>query len=144
TCRSHGCGTALALGLVGGDPRASPRANQSHLGGLPMLFSSWLVRPKSGRRISCKPRLELLEDRCVPSYTVTDLGSFGGSFNFGYAINNHGQVSGDSTTTNGENHGFLYSGGPLIDLGTLGGNFTDVWGMNNRGDVVGGSDVAIG
>ena len=50
-----------------------------------------------------------------------------GSFSAGYAINNAGQVVGDSSTTgNTANHAFRYTGTPgaggvMVDLGTLGG-----------------------
>jgi probable HAF family extracellular repeat protein len=40
------------------------------------------------------------------------------------------------------NHGFLYSGGPLVDLGTLGGSWCYPQGINNSGQVVGYSVTA--
>jgi probable HAF family extracellular repeat protein len=59
-------------------------------------------------------------------YTVTDLGTLGGTNSFAYSINNLGMVAGGANTE-GENdlvaqHAFVWKGGPLIDLGTLGGS----------------------
>jgi len=51
-------------------------------------------------------------------YSVTDLGNLGGSYSYGNAINNTGQVTGYSDTPSGI-HAFLYSNGQMTDLGTL-------------------------
>src|SRR3954451_3829815 len=51
-------------------------------------------------------------------YSVTDLGTLGGSTN-GVAINAAGQVTGISHTPTGDQHGFLYNNGKMLDLGTL-------------------------
>jgi probable HAF family extracellular repeat protein len=40
------------------------------------------------------------------------------------ASNNAGQVSGNSDTSIGATHVFLYSNGRMTDLGTLGGSFS--------------------
>ena len=62
----------------------------------------------------------------APHYTVTDLGTLGGTYSYAYGINNAGWVAGGAATptqTNGlAQTAFLwYGGGPLIDLGTLDG-----------------------
>lgn len=59
-------------------------------------------------------------------YTVTDLGTLGGTNSFAYSISDLGMVAGGANTE-GENdlvaqHAFVWNGGPLIDLGTLGGS----------------------
>ncbi len=57
-------------------------------------------------------------------YTVTDLGTLGGSFSFSkaVAINEAGQVIGDAHTADyGSFHAFVWEGGVMTDLGTLGG-----------------------
>src|SRR5262245_51785426 len=55
-------------------------------------------------------------------YRVTDLGSFGGSFTRGMAINAAGQVTGQSYTAgDAEGHAFLADSSGMVDLGTLGG-----------------------
>jgi probable HAF family extracellular repeat protein len=73
-------------------------------------------------------------------YSVTDLGNLGGSYSYGNAINNTGQVTGYSDTPSG-NHAFLFSNGQMTDLGTLAG-FTQSAGngINNAGQVTGSSN----
>ena len=52
-------------------------------------------------------------------YTVTDLGTLCWSTSYADAINNNGQVSGDSYPSSGYPHAFLYSNGVMTHLGTL-------------------------
>jgi len=74
---------------------------------------------------------------------ISYLGTLGGYGGFAQCINNKGQVTGYSYTAgNVANHGFLYSGGPLVDLGTLGGSWCYPQGINNSGQVVGYSVTA--
>jgi probable HAF family extracellular repeat protein len=58
-------------------------------------------------------------------YTVTDLGTLGGTYSYGYGINNSGVVSGGAATqaqTGGISQtAFLWDDGQMLDLGTLGG-----------------------
>lgn len=49
------------------------------------------------------------------SYTVTDLGSLGGSA-AGICINESGQVIGASRTLSNSTHAFLYSNGSMVDI----------------------------
>jgi probable HAF family extracellular repeat protein len=77
-------------------------------------------------------------------YTVTDLGTLGGTYAFGTGINNAGQVTGTSNTSGNTNHAFLYSDGQMIDLGTLGGSYSFGNGINNAGQVTGVSGTSTG
>jgi len=43
-------------------------------------------------------------------YTVTDLGSLGGTTSYAYGINNSGQVVGEAMTSSGDYYAFVYSG----------------------------------
>ena len=79
-------------------------------------------------------------------YSVTDLGSLGGSyrrstFSSAAAINNPGQITGSSFSTAlfSPTHAFLYSNGRMIDLGTLGSPADSSVGqdINNLGQVTG-------
>jgi probable HAF family extracellular repeat protein len=59
-------------------------------------------------------------------YTVTDIGTLGGSNSFAYSINESGMVTGGANTS-GQNDlvaqtGFVWYGGQPISLGTLGGS----------------------
>jgi probable HAF family extracellular repeat protein len=69
---------------------------------------------------------------------VTDLGTLGGAFSWGRAINNLSQVVGESQTENSQEHAFLYENGIMRDLGTLPG-LADSYavGINDNGWIVG-------
>jgi probable HAF family extracellular repeat protein len=85
-----------------------------------------------------RPRLEGLEDRCLLSYSITDLGTLGGNFSSASGINISGQVVGNSSTAAGDTHAYIYNDGTgMVDLGTLGGNFSGGAGINNFGQAVG-------
>jgi probable HAF family extracellular repeat protein len=82
--------------------------------------------------------LEFLEHRSLPSvYTVTDLGTFGGTESHGYGINEAGQVAGFATTADELPLAFRWDRGQLTDLGTLGGLAAIGFGIDDRGRVVG-------
>lgn len=51
---------------------------------------------------------------------TTPLGTLGGSFSAAFRINNDGRVAGNSQTTSGATHAFLFNGS-MTDLGTLSG-----------------------
>lgn len=59
-------------------------------------------------------------------YTVTDLGTLGGPYSFGYGLNNAGIVSGGAATPNQQDFvsqtGFLWFQGQMTNIGTLGGS----------------------
>jgi probable HAF family extracellular repeat protein len=73
---------------------------------------------------------------------VTDLGTLGGTFNVPFAINNTGQVVGQSTTTGDATlHPYLWQNGVMTDLGLLPNYdlFGTAFGFNDHGQVVGTS-----
>jgi probable HAF family extracellular repeat protein len=74
-------------------------------------------------------------------YSVTDLGTLGGSSIDAKGINAKGQVVGYGTTADGTQRAFLYEGGVMRDLGTLGGTLSSAWGINDAGQIVGGSPL---
>jgi probable HAF family extracellular repeat protein len=79
---------------------------------------------------------------------LTALGNLGtGTQGLAVAINDHGTVAGDSTTTpdpsSSARHPFLYQGGVLHDLGALGARpINGVVAINNAGQVAGYSGEA--
>ena len=77
------------------------------------------------------------------SYSVTDLGTLGGTLSEAFAINNSGQVVGMSELVGSTtSHAFMYSGGVMNDLGSLGGTVSWAYGINDGGQVVGYSLLA--
>ena len=55
---------------------------------------------------------------------MQDLGTLGGAYSVGVAINASGQVTGYADTADGETHAFLWDGTRMQDLGTLGGTYS--------------------
>src|SRR5581483_9272932 len=83
------------------------------------------------------------------AYVILDLGTLGGTLSSGFAINNAGQVAGESTTAGGATHAFRTAPNAAInpatdDLGTLGGTNSSANAINTAGLVVGQSDIAGG
>ena len=79
-----------------------------------------------------------------PLYTITDLGTFGGTNSIGTGINASGQVTGDATFPGDTvHHAFIHSNGSLRDLGALGAatNSSVGSGINDSGDVAGSSVI---
>jgi probable HAF family extracellular repeat protein len=77
---------------------------------------------------------------------VVDLGTLpGGDVSIARAVNDNGDVVGDSTTpTNPQlpsGRAFLFSHGQMRDLGTLGGSWSEAFGINDAGTVIGGSAI---
>jgi probable HAF family extracellular repeat protein len=78
-------------------------------------------------------------------YTVIDLGTIGGPTSFGGAINNYGEVTGDSSPTgSGLDHAFLWTPtSPNATTGTihdLGGALSHGFGINAGGQVTGNTN----
>ena len=76
---------------------------------------------------------------------MTDIGTLGGTCGVPFAMNNRGQVVGQSFITGDASfHPFLWPGrdGKIEDLGTLGGSYGAPNAMNETGDVVGYSSTA--
>ena len=76
-----------------------------------------------------------------PRYTITDLGTLGGTFSAGNGLNNSASVAGASTLLGDHSlHAFLWEKGAMSDLGTLGGpnSNTSEFRVLNASDVVTG------
>jgi len=91
-------------------------------------------------------RVEALEPRRLFSgYSVTDIGTLGGSFALAIGINDAGQVTGlSSTAGDTEIHAFIWQNGKMLDAGSLGGGFSEAALINNQGQAAGDSANASG
>ncbi|MRR24424.1 hypothetical protein EG830_15745, partial [bacterium] len=69
---------------------------------------------------------------------IKDLGTLGGPYSRAWAINNSGQVVGESQDSSGGQPAFLWSDGVMMDLGTPpGAEWVVAYDINNSGQVVG-------
>jgi len=79
------------------------------------------------------------------TYTITDLGTLGGSASGANDINAAGLVVGwANTSSDSGTHAFLWQDGVMKDLGTLGGSWSGASGINVSGHVVGTADRTDG
>ncbi len=81
----------------------------------------------------------LFLDNNPPSvgYSVTNLGTLGGSTSEARAINDSGQIVGYAFNANQKRRAFLYTGGTLQDLGDFGGTESVAYDINNSGQIIG-------
>lgn len=68
---------------------------------------------------------------------ISPLGSLGGFYSAGRAMNDLGQVAGYAYTEFNERHAFIYSSGVMMDLTSLGSGDSEARAINNVGVVVG-------
>jgi probable HAF family extracellular repeat protein len=72
------------------------------------------------------------------TYTVTDIGTLGGTFSTAVSINDYGEVVGYSSTLGGQTHAFLYlRSGTLLDIDSLGSAKSFAAAITNSGVLIG-------
>jgi probable HAF family extracellular repeat protein len=78
-----------------------------------------------------------------PRYTVTDLGTLGGTFVDAWGLNNRSWVEGISNLAGDQTqHAFVWRNGVMTDLGTLGGpNSIAFYSPNERGELTGNAET---
>jgi probable HAF family extracellular repeat protein len=73
--------------------------------------------------------------------TVTHLAPFNGYYNTAIAINNNGDVIGNSAVKGGnEQYAYLYADGTAQDFSAMGGNFLRVTDINNARQIIGNKE----
>jgi len=105
------------------------------------LWNLWLGCCHQRQVQHIRPELEVLESRTVLS-TIADLDTLTGRSFVPVAINDSGQIAGNSHVSLGVGDGFLYSNGVTKDLGGLSIFGSAAEGMNASGQVVGTSFVS--
>ncbi|HTB80277.1 MAG TPA: hypothetical protein VK717_05265 [Opitutaceae bacterium] len=78
------------------------------------------------------------------SYTITDLGTLGGTESYAVAVNASGQVVGKAMLPSGSYRAFAWWKGTMIDLGTLNSDYSAATGINDEAEVVGESSTSTG
>ncbi|MBI3836989.1 MAG: hypothetical protein HY288_03530 [Planctomycetia bacterium] len=79
------------------------------------------------------------------AYTVTDLGTLGGSQSHPHGISPNGQVVGEANTAGDASTRAVQFTGGIQDLGTLpGGQNSNAFGISGSGQIVGSSSVPAG
>ena len=86
---------------------------------------------------------DLQQQKQQSRYTVTDLGTLGGTFGVAEGLNNRGWVEGLSTLAGDQSqHAFVWRNGVMSDLGTLGGpNSNAYYSPNEIGEIVGNAET---
>jgi probable HAF family extracellular repeat protein len=75
-------------------------------------------------------------------YTVTDLGTLGGTTSIGFSVNNSRGVVGAAQLVGGNQHAFFWHRGHMTDLGTLGGPNSIAYWLNDRNEATIASDTS--
>lgn len=87
---------------------------------------------------------QVKQDKKQSDFFVVGLGTLGGTFATGNAVNNEGWVTGDANLTGDQNrHAFLWVNGAKTDLGTLGGPNSFGHSLNAKGQVVGNAETSV-
>lgn len=81
------------------------------------------------------------------TYSLADLGTLGGTFSLGMAVNDAAQVVGESYLPGGsvwqrDEHAFYWANGVMRDLGTLGGTWSHANAINAGGEIVGCAQIS--
>jgi probable HAF family extracellular repeat protein len=114
-------------------------------GPIPGLAGAGRIHRRPARRklAACRLHLEPLEERWCPTYSVTDLGTLGGTTSYAYAINSANHVVGQAQAVNKISYAFFYNGG-MTNLGTEPGDvYSRALAINDYDQVVGYSGSGV-
>jgi probable HAF family extracellular repeat protein len=123
-------GKMIDLGTVGGLPHSSAVALNER-----GQVIGWSAKSLGeDEELPRSPRAFLWQDG-----RLTDLGTLGGESAIPFAINDAGQVVGQSQNAQGEWHAFVWQKGKMAALPTLGGTFSAALAINDAGRIIGWS-----
>jgi len=118
----------------------SSRAGRSSVRAIQLLIPGLCLVAVSAHRTAVPAAAQ-----ATPAYTITDLGTLGGSTSSAEAINEQGQVVGGAEDEDGDFRPFLWTrAGGLTPLPDLGGNFGIGRDINASGEVVGEATTPAG
>lgn len=91
--------------------------------------------------VACLP---IAAANAIPQFSVSDLGSLGGTYSQGLAVNNSGLASGFSHLPDNVSEHAIVSQGLTLpqDLGTLGGSYSQAYSINNLNQAVGSASLS--
>ena len=106
-----------------------------------LLFAFDLVQPSAVAQVANSP----IVPQTMPSapYTITDLGTLGGTTTKGMGINEDGHIAGASQSGS-YLYAFLWDDATMTNLGDLGGQGSWAYDVNDSNQVVGGSPLGGG
>lgn len=134
-------GQAIGYTLTSGDDWHAFIWNNAHMSNLEILGNSDPRAINKNGQVVGYYANSIQHGFIWSNYEFTDLGTLGGRYSSANAINENGQVVGQSYLADGTHHGFIWQDSKMIDLGTLGGYYSTAVAINEKGQVVGNSDL---
>lgn len=145
-----GMATAMAVGGTTAANASTSRQTATSVTGTEIgPANSWVVAVNDHGDVAGSTAINVGDEFLTHGFfwhagTLTDLGFLpGGNTTDTYAVNESGEVVGDSGVYGGTMHAFAWTGGKMTDLGSLGGD-SHAFVINDKGQIAGVSLNAAG